>query len=409
MNNEKLYKALLETYQKYLGYDTLTKGAQFLFWDEVNAITKGKHDVESLKTLIFTMQPQEVYDDIIKKTNEKIKIPEQDDKYPVRTLNNILTNGIPEIKWRIKNLVPERGITIIGGLAGTFKTWAAMDMAVCCASGKLFLDEFETEKCNVLYLDEENGDITLPYRFNKLINGHDSAKEEFDNLFISMFNNIKVDTNDTVSTLNLLIEKFQPKLVIIDSMVRCMMGEEDKSKDVRIVFDNLKDVFKKYQDLSFVLLHHTTKQGRGLTSLRGSGDFAAFADVILMFESSHKGFASIEMAKNRHVDMSQISNFSFQISDMEDKEGNKSINLHYIGDQSANLDAVQACIEDMMDWFANEEITHTRTNEIYKKMSKLTHKRSIIYSAIKQMLSNDLISKLKRGIYIINSPVESVK
>ena len=330
------------------------------------------------------------------------------DKYDIRSLNDILTNGIPEIKWRIKNLVPERGITIIGGLAGTFKTWAAMDMAVCCTSGQPFLDEFETEKCNVLYLDEENGDITLPYRFNKLINGHDLTKEEFNNLFISMFNNIKIDTNDTISTLKVLINEFKPKLVIIDSMVRCMLGEEDKSKDVRVVFDNLKDVFKEYQDLSFVILHHTTKQGRGLVSLRGSGDFAAFADVILMFESSHKGFASIEMAKNRHVDMSQISNFSFQITDLEDKEGNKSINLHYIGDQSGNLDAVQACIEDMTTWFENEGIIKAQTNEIYEKMSKLTHKKNTIYSAIKQMLSNDLLSKLKRGIYVVNTPTETV-
>jgi len=224
-----------------------------------------------------------------------------------------------------------------------------------------------------------------------------------------MFNNIKIDTNDTVSVLKLLVNRFKPKLVIIDSMVRCMLGEEDKSKDVRQVFDNLKDVFKEYQDLSFVILHHTTKQGRGLVSLRGSGDFAAFADVILMFESSHKGFASIEMAKNRHVDMSQISNFSFQISDVEDKEGNQSINLHYIGDQSGNLDAVQACIEDMTDWFENEGIIKAQTNEIYERMSKLTHKKTAIYSAIKSMVSNDLISKLKRGIYVVNAPTEKVE
>uniref|UniRef100_A0A6H1ZYZ0 Putative ATPase domain containing protein n=1 Tax=viral metagenome TaxID=1070528 RepID=A0A6H1ZYZ0_9ZZZZ len=330
------------------------------------------------------------------------------DKYEVRSLKDILTEGIPKIKWRVDKLVPERGITIIGGLAGTFKTWAAMDMAICCASGQPYLDEFGIEKCNVLYLDEENGDITLPYRFNKLINGHDLAKEEFDNLYCSIFNDIKIDTNDTISTLKLLIDKFQPKIVIIDSMVRCMIGEEDKSKDVRIVFDNLKDVFKEYQDLSFVLLHHTTKQGRGLVSLRGSGDFAAFADVILMFESSHKGFASVEIAKNRHIDMSLLPRFSFQINDSEDKEGNKSINLHYIGDQSANLDAVQACIEDMMDWIGNEGIIKLRSNEIYEKMSKLTHKRNTIYSAIKSMLSNDLISKLKRGVYIVNAPTELV-
>lgn len=405
-NKSEEYYLLLETYKQFKGYYEFNDGEQFQFWDDIKGCLNEKieHDVDGLKTYIKTIETEEVFNDIIKKT----KLLKEEEKYPVRTLKSILIEGIPEIKWRVKDLVPYRGITIIGGIAGCFKTWAAMDMAVCCTSGKPFLDEFETEKCNVLYLDEENGDITLPYRFNKLINGHDLAKEEFDNLFVSMFNDIKIDTNDTISTLKLLVEKYKPKLVIIDSMVRCMVGEEDKSKDVRQVFDNLKDVFKEHQDLSFVILHHTTKQGKGLVSLRGSGDFAAFADVILMFNSGHKGFANIEMAKNRHVDMSQMANFSFQITDAEDKEGNKSINLHYIGNQTGNLDVVQACIEDMTDWFAEDELIKVRTNEIYEKMSKLSHKKNTIYSAIHQMMSNNLISKLKRGVYVINAPIESI-
>jgi len=407
ISDKEEYYLLLEAYKQYKDYYNFNDGEQFQFWDDINSCSNEKveYDIAGLKKYISTIETKEVYADVIKKA----KLLKEEEKYPVRTLSSILIEGIPEIKWRVKNLVPYRGITIIGGIAGCFKTWFAMDMAVCCAAGKPFLGEFETEKCNVLYLDEENGDITLPYRFNKLINGHDLAKEEFDNLFVSMFNDIKIDTNDTTSTLKLLIERFKPKLVIIDSMVRCMVGEEDKSKDVRQVFDNLKDVFKEHQDLSFVILHHTTKQGRGLVSLRGSGDFAAFADVILMFNSGHKGFANVEMAKNRHVDMNKFANFSFQISDTKDQENNESINLTHIGDQSANLDAVQACIEDMADWFAESELVKVRTNEIYEKMSKLSHKKNTIYSAIHQMLSNDLISKLKRGVYVINAPIESVK
>ena len=333
----------------------------------------------------------------------------KDNKYNIRSLGDILKNGIKKPEWNVENLVTKRGITIIGGIAGSLKTWFGMDMAMCCATGTLFLDHFETAKCDVLYFDEENGDITTPYRFDKLRRGHDLQIDELNNINISIFNNIKLDTNDTVSTLRLLIEEFKPKLVIIDSMVRCMVGEEDKAKDVSMVFDNLKDVFKDYKELSFVILHHTTKVGRGLMSLRGSGDFAAFADVVLMLNKSTKGFVNVEMAKNRHINMELLPGFGFQIIDTEDADSNETVNLSFTDVQTANLDKIALCVKSLSEWFENNNIRKFKTSQVQEEMQKLAHKRTNIGLALKNMVEDNKLFCPKQGTYVVNTPTEIVE
>lgn len=312
---------------------------------------------------------------------------------PVSTLQEILDNGIPQIKWRVKNLVPERGTVIFGGTSGGFKTWSAMYLALCCATGKKFLDEFDTEKCDVLYIDEENGDITLPYRFSMLIKGHE-YQDKFNNLNVSIFNNVKLDTEDCSSLKELLLQT-NAKIVIIDSLVRCMVGEEDKSKDVRRIFDNLKPIMAEAKDIAFVILHHTTKNDtRSMTGLRGSGDFAAFADVILMFDNSNKGFVNVSIVKNRHIDLTKLNKFSIDVDGEEDK-----IKLTYSEDRTQDTNAVSLCLNDMLDWISDAQISDFSSATAVSSMGSKGHNYNTVYATLKKMCNDGDIRKLQRGKY----------
>ena len=63
----------------------------------------------------------------------------------------------PEQRWRIKNLIPYEGFTILAGISGECKTWIAMEMAKSIACGVDFLghEGFPSMQANVLYLDME--------------------------------------------------------------------------------------------------------------------------------------------------------------------------------------------------------------------------------------------------------------
>jgi len=187
----------------------------------------------------------------------------------IRSLQSLIDEGVPVIEWIVEDIIPKQGVTIFGGTAGSYKTFIAMSLSLSCATGTKFLNKYDTNKCNVLYIDEENGRISLLSRYDKLLKGVDIT-ERVENLFLSFFNTVNIDAPDTEETISAFIDAFNINLIIIDSMVRCMIGDENKATDVRKIFDNLKQIFTTLQTpISIVLIHHTTKSNqRSLVGLR---------------------------------------------------------------------------------------------------------------------------------------------
>lgn len=321
-------------------------------------------------------------------------------------LSTTLKDGITPIKWRVEKLIPERGVVFFGGTAGCYKTWSAMDLAMCCATGKPFLNFFDVEKCKVLYIDEENGDITLPNRFDMLRKGHLLEHDDLKDIELSIFNNVKLDTIDGKNAIDDAISQNDFKLVVIDSMVRCIDGEENNATDVKTVFNNLKDIFSKHRDVVFVILHHTTKSGKGMDALRGSGDFAASADVVLMFETGHKGFVNINIAKNRHIDMSEFNRYSVAIHNYEKTGG---LGFVYMGDNAGYVDEISRCVESILEWLSDTNIGSFRSGQTISEMSRKGYKKTTINDALKKLHKSGEITKQKQGQWAVVGTVFDVE
>lgn len=312
----------------------------------------------------------------------------------LKSLRTLLNEGIPKIEWRVQGILPKQGIGIFGGTAGSMKSWAGMQLAIACATGTPFLEQFETQKCNVLYVDEENGNITIPYRFDKLVEGHNLAKEPLDNLYISIFNNITLDHFEGKEKLNLLIDKYKPELVILDSMVRCIDGDENKAEDVKQVFQTIKEHLE--QGISFILLHHTVKNvTKSMAGLRGSGDFSAFADSVLMFSKGQEGFCNVNTVKNRHIAVEELGEFFFQL----DCKADNSVSLEWKGQQDDKGDIVERCVEAISEWISNEQIKVFETQKVTKLTQDLGYSNNTKFMALKLMVERKLLDKLKRGSY----------
>ena len=69
----------------------------------------------------------------------------------------------PKTKWLVEDLVPERGITMIVGASGAFKSTFMLFMADAVSKGEEFLDR-KTRRRRVLYLDNENPPDVLKAR-----------------------------------------------------------------------------------------------------------------------------------------------------------------------------------------------------------------------------------------------------
>lgn len=326
------------------------------------------------------------------KTQEELDLP-------IITLKDRLNQGVPEIIWCVEKVLREGGITIFGGAPSSYKSFAAMELALSVAAGKDFLAQFETKKSPVLYVDEENGDVALTLRFDKLMRGKGLKLDDVGAVHLSVFNNLKLDEHDSSLRLKSLIERTGSKVIIIDSICRVMVGEEDKSKDVRRIFDTIKDVLIEYPDVSFLLLHHITKSNsKGMNSLRGSGDFAGFADVVLIF-SGGGGYADVEAAKNRHIDLSQFPPFLVKPVD----EG-QSLKLLWLPAEQADT-LVDKCCDCLSEWFVTMKMSFFKRKDAVKFAEAQNFKLSVINSAMKLLAKKRVIHREGRGLWKVVEPL----
>ncbi len=310
--------------------------------------------------------------------------------HKIRTLKELLSGEIPKIQWFVDNVIPKNSITILGGTTGTFKTWVAMQLALACSTGTKFLNHFDTKKCNVLYIDEENGTITMPVRFNELVKGH-NIKELPENLLVSIHNGIELDTFRGKQQIEAMINEHKPDLIIIDSLIRAMQSaDENKASDVRRIFANIKQFLDK---CSFVILHHTTKTDtKTITGLRGSGDISAFSDVILMFSKTANGI-KISNAKNRHTKISDLANIYVDIQEIND-----GVCFSY-SDIPEYQSVIGECKQEIIEWIDENTFQTFTTDQCWKRIKSANHKKDSMYRALKSLTDDRIIVKQKRGKY----------
>lgn len=318
----------------------------------------------------------------------------------IRQLNVALAEGVPPIKWIIESIARERGIAIFGGPSGSFKSWFAMECALACAQEYPLMGQFDTKKVKVLYVDEEMGDIVILNRFKALAKGNQLKEDNLSDVLLSVFNNYKLDNPDIILSLDKTISEYEPDLIIFDSMVRCMQGDEDRSVEVRKIFDNLKEIFNAY-DTSFIVLHHTAKGQKGLNALRGSGDFAAFADVVLMFNKLPSGKVRVDFEKNRHIDTTKLQNFTFSV-DSDEKE--ESVRLMFDCFNVENISERDRCITQFIEWIQNNKTESFKIGQVKKVLLDAGFKKYQIEEARKHLLETEIIRQISDsfGQYSVN-------
>ena len=188
----------------------------------------------------------------------------------------------PAIEYVVEKLVAEGSVNVWFGQWGAKKTWAAIDLAVCVASGKQWLG-MATEPCNVLIVDEESGDTRLANRIKDTMRGElgqmANASVPIKSVSLAQFNLLK--RPDDADLLARLVLEQDAKLIIIDALADVMLGgDENAVKDTQPVFANLRFI-AELTGAAFIVIHHANKGG----GYRGSSAIAGAIDTLLSVES----------------------------------------------------------------------------------------------------------------------------
>ena len=224
-------------------------------------------------------------------TNTKNGIITQEETTPRKKLEPI--NGIDFVRKDlppteyIVDIILAKGLVILSAKSKLGKSWLALDLALCVASGCDFLG-FNTTQGKVLYIDLENTPSLAQGRMRTLLNGKD-APEDFEilNDFSTMNDYFEEDLRE-------LLTKKKYSLVIVDVLQKVKkqkkLGQSDYEADYETM-TTLKEIADEF-NIALILVHHNRKMTNdtdpfenllGSTALMGASD-----EVIVLHKKDRK-------------------------------------------------------------------------------------------------------------------------
>lgn len=167
------------------------------------------------------------------------------------------------------------------------KSWLVLDLALAVATGRPWLGAFETERGDVLIIDNELHCETSANRIPKVINARGiDLDQAADKIHVA---NVRGDLRDIFS-LSGVFQKLEPgrfKLIVLDAFYRFMPKDSDENDNGTMsqVYNHL-DAFAARLGCSFVLVHHSSKgsqSGKSVTDVgAGAGSQSRATDTHLI-------------------------------------------------------------------------------------------------------------------------------
>jgi KaiC/GvpD/RAD55 family RecA-like ATPase len=177
--------------------------------------------------------------------------------------------------YLIKGLVPRHGVTVVWGAKKSGKTFLVTDMCIHIATGLKYRGR-RVHRGPVIYLSLE-GDGGFIKRIEALRDNHPALMQSDDALpfFVVM---APIDlVNDHRDLIQEIRGQLSPELVavvVIDTLNRSLMGDENSSKDMRAYVEAASAVANEFR-CAVIIVHHAgydTSHPRGSTVLGANVD-----------------------------------------------------------------------------------------------------------------------------------------
>jgi hypothetical protein len=226
-----------------------------------------------------------------------LRLPDEEDdlpgkaRYVVHSAAEALAPR-PPVEWIVNDLIYRKSVTVLYGDGGTKKTWSAMHLAACVASGAPWGD-FQTERSRVLFIDEENGEDEIAGRAGSCLRG--AQADEQAGLFYISLAAFHLDKPKDEELMTNEIVRHNVGLVILDALADLMTGDENSKQDTQPVFNALRRITEK-SGAAIIVIHHANKTG----SHRGSSVIKDAPDILLQVTSeTDSDLITFKTEKNR--------------------------------------------------------------------------------------------------------------
>ncbi|MBI4585337.1 MAG: AAA family ATPase [Planctomycetes bacterium] len=231
----------------------------------------------------------------------------------ILTVPEVLALAGEEIAWSVQGILPVGGVGILSGSPGLGKSWLALDLAVEIARGGSWLGQFPCRNDRVLLIDEESAEPLMRLRLGKILAGKGISGDGL-NLFFAIGGGFNFSDGEALERFRVAFRRFQPGVVIFDSLIRLHRADENDARQMAAVFGTLKELVRGFNLTVLLIDHHRKPQGFGdsLQQLRGSSEKAAFVDTALTMNRKDKRLV-VEHSKSRYAEA--VESFIVTITD----------------------------------------------------------------------------------------------
>jgi len=239
-------------------------------------------------------------------------VSDKEEEEKVYTGLELVNSPIKEIPWHAYGFLSKNAIMLIAASPNTYKTSLMSHLGIDLAMGRDFLHKFDVdEPTKVLHIDLEmtKDRFALNY-FNNILEAEGLMDDEkFNNLKNFIYwgtQDLAIDRDEGYEKLRKKLKDIKPDVVILDTMVNCMTGEENSATDVRLLARNLHALRVEF-DLTFVILHHKRKNqpggnNTGLETARGSSVIGGFITESWEINPIMEGFRMTQVKQRSYME-----------------------------------------------------------------------------------------------------------
>ena len=251
-----------------------------------------------------------------------------DDKREPRykLLSSAAIQALPPLKWRIKGVMPAKGIAAIFGPSTSGKSFLAIDMAVAIAEHATWFG-YRVQSCPVVYVCLE-GEAGFGQRVRAWEVASRRSLPEGLHMVLQPF---RITFSDDVEELAQVVPK--GAVVFVDTLNRAApTSDENSSRDMGAILEGAKQL-QSFTDGLVVLVHHTGKDVN--QGMRGHSSLFAAMDATVALKRNGDS-RQWEVAKAKDGSDGKSHAFKLRVVELgEDDDGDPITSCVVAEDESA--------------------------------------------------------------------------
>jgi hypothetical protein len=206
-------------------------------------------------------------------------VPPKAGAKPLSLLSDTDIEEMPDPIWLIEKVLVQNSLAALYGPWGSFKSFIALDWALCLATGTDWCDR-KVQRADVLYIVGEGvGGLKnrlaawkQKHRVDGSIAGFRAIPMPVNLMDLAEARRLILSAQDEQVT-----NGFTPAVIICDTLARSMVGGDENSvKDMGAVINNADLIRRELGGITFLPIHHAGKDPdrgmRGSTGLPGAMD-----------------------------------------------------------------------------------------------------------------------------------------